>query len=319
LFLERNVVVSKLHVYLFGRFDVQVHGQSIEGLDARKVQELFAYLLLYRERPHPREVLADLLWGDSSTSQSKGYLRKTLWQLQSALGGQNDRSQSRVLLVEPDWVQLDPNTDLQLDVAEFEQAFSQVQGVPGSRLESNRIQTLQAAVQLYCGDLLEGWYDDWCLYERERLQHMYLVMLDKLMGYCEVHADYEAGIVYGDAILRYERARERTHRRLMRLQYRAKDRTAALRQYERCVAALDEELGVKPAKNTVALYRQICADQLPAQSSAATNLGAKKETETYPLFKVLGRLQSLQEVLADVQHQVQQEIRAVKMTLGHQD
>lgn len=311
--------MSVLRIRLFGRFDVQLHEQNVADLDARKVQELFAYLLLYRERPHPREVLADLLWGDSSTSQSKGYLRKALWQLQTALDCQSELSQNRVLLAESDWVQLNPNADLQLDVAEFEQAFGQVQGVPGRGLDFDHFQTLQAAAHLYRGNLLEGWYHDWCLYERERLQHMYLITLDKLMGYCEAHADYETGIVFGDTILRYERARERTHRRLMRLQYWGKDRTAALRQYERCVAALDEELGVKPAKRTVVLYRQICADQLPTQSSAVTDFGAEKEIGAYPLLQVLGRLQYLQEILADVQHQIQQEIRAVKMTLGHQD
>jgi len=40
---------------------------------------------------------------------------------------------------------------------------------------------LQEAVRLSYADLLEGWYQDWCLYERERLQNIYLLILDKLM------------------------------------------------------------------------------------------------------------------------------------------
>src|SRR5438128_1039451 len=58
---------------------------------------------------------------------------------------------------------------------------------------------------LYRGDLLEGWYSDWCLYERERLQHMYLAMLDKLMEYSESHQEYETGQTYGMRALRYDR------------------------------------------------------------------------------------------------------------------
>ena len=40
---------------------------------------------------------------------------------------------------------------------------------------------------VYRGDLLEGCYQDWCLFERERLQNAYLAMLDKLMVRC--HGD----------------------------------------------------------------------------------------------------------------------------------
>jgi len=56
-----------------------------------------------------------------------------------------------------------------------------------------------------------GCYDDWCIFERERLQNIYLLMLDKLISYSAKHREYEAGQGYGYTILRYDRARERTH------------------------------------------------------------------------------------------------------------
>ena len=48
-----------LTVRLFGNFQVKRDDQVVNGWNARKAQELFAYLLLYRERPHPRQVLAE--------------------------------------------------------------------------------------------------------------------------------------------------------------------------------------------------------------------------------------------------------------------
>src|SRR4029453_9228778 len=104
---------------------------------------------------------------------------------------------THVLIVEPDWVRLNPEADLWLDVAVFERAFALVQGVPGQELDAQRARPLQDAVQLYEGDLLEGWYQDWCLYERERLQNTYLAMLDKLTGYCAAHHEGEPGVVSG--------------------------------------------------------------------------------------------------------------------------
>ena len=150
-------------------------------------------------------------------------------------------------------------------MALFEQAFSLVREVAGHQLDAAQAQTLGQAIQLYHGDLLEGWKKDWCLCERERLQTNYLIMLDKMIGYCEAHEKYgQNGLAYGLRVLRYDPMREYTRRRLMHLHYLAGDRTAALRQYEHCVGALNEELGVKPSRLTVALYDQIRLDEFPA-------------------------------------------------------
>jgi DNA-binding SARP family transcriptional activator len=89
-------------------------------------------------------------------------------------------------------------------------------------------------------------------------------MLDKLMTACENRGAYEEAVDYGVRILRFDRAREATHRQLMRLYYLGGDRTTALRQFDRCVQALREELDVCPEKRTDALYHQIRADQIDA-------------------------------------------------------
>lgn len=306
--------MATLCVSLFGKFSARTGDKTLDGFDSLKVQELFSYLLLHREHSHPRETLASLLWGDNSTAQSKKYLRQALWHLQTALSAHEAEGASRALLIEPGWVQVNTSADLQLDVAEFELSFAAVQKTPGREFDEQSASLMQQAVGLYQGDLLDGWYQDWCLYKREQLQNIFLTMLDKLMGYCEAHHQYEEGLGYGARILRYDRASERTHRRLMRLQYLAGDRTAALRQYERLVAALNEELGVRPAKLTVTLYEQICADRLEEtpQPLAEHALAAQPSTM---LPEVLGRLRQLQESLTDLQRQVRQSIQSTEMTL----
>ncbi len=310
--------MSRLHVYLFGKFCVRRNEQVLGGLDARKVQELFCYLLLHRGHSLPREALASMLWPDTSTALAKKNLRQALWQLQSALGLQNEPVNERVLLIEPEWMQLNSQADLWLDVVVLEQAFNLVQKIPGQELDTQKVQVIQNAVQLYQGPLLEGWYQDWCLYERERLQSMYLAMLDKLMGYCEVRHDYETGLLYGMGIMCYDRARERTHRRLMRLHYLNGDRAAALRQYEQCAVALEEELGVGPSKHTIALYEQVQADRLdePEPTSTLTETNTALEVTTPVLLKVLGHLAQLQEALSDLQNEVQQSIQTVQQVLN---
>lgn len=316
--------MSALNIHLFGKFSVRAKEQPLEGLEACKVQELLGYLLVHRERPHTREALATLLWGDTATDKSKKYLRQTLWHLQSALEGQGRSNDGAgvcggLLSAAHDWVRLNQNSAVWLDVEVFERAFALVQGKAGHDLDAETKRLVQEAAELYKGDLLEGWYQDWCLYERERLQNMYLVMLDKLISYSEAHRDYERGLLYGSRILRYDRARERTHRQLMHLHYMSGDRTAALRQYERCVSALRDELDVAPDRRTLALYQQIRLDELDEQIAPATAAAAEPDTNAEPsvvsLPEVLGRLQQLQRVMSDVQQRIQQDIKAVQQAL----
>lgn len=301
--------MGTLHISLFGKLCVRRDERALPGLDACKAQELLSYLLIHRDRPHSREALAGLLWGDTSTEKSRKYLRQALWQLQTAL--ESHASGVGVLTVEHDWVQLNSQAGVWLDVAAFEQAFASVQGSAGDRLGEDSTESLQAAVRLYRGDLLEGWYHDWCLYERERLQNIYLLMLDKLMTHCEARRKFELGLLYGSLILRYDRARERTHRQLMSLQYQSGDRTAALRQYERCAAALEEELGVKPDGRTSALYQQIRAGNVEAARPPAAEEGVPVAS----LSELLGQLRQIQTLLADVQQKVHKDIKAVEFAI----
>ena len=107
-----------LRINLFGKFRIESNDQVVAGFEACKVQVLFSYLLLYRNRPHTRESLAAMLWGDWPTTQSKKYISQALWQIQSALKCEDDASQSRFLLAEPDWVHINPEAGMWLDVAE---------------------------------------------------------------------------------------------------------------------------------------------------------------------------------------------------------
>lgn len=302
--------MSVISVRLFGKLRVERNARQIEGLEANKDRELLSYLLIHRHRPHPREALAALLWGDTSTEKSKKYLRQALWHLQTALAT-DDSGRGHLLSVEHDWVRLNLESELWLDIAEFERVYTIVQGVPGRQIEGQTAETLEDAVQLYTGDLLDGCYQDWCIYERERLQNAYLSMLDKLIGHCAQQQEYERGLIYGMTILRYDRARESTYRQLMYLQYMAGDRTGALRQYERCAAALNEELGIKPDRRTKSLYERIRADQFYQADALEVQSMSSRAIASLP--DLLTRLKELQAILASTQRRVQRDIRAVEL------
>jgi DNA-binding SARP family transcriptional activator len=291
--------MSALSVRLFGTFTVQRQRQDLQTLQAGKPKELFCYLLLHRNKPHPRELLAAVFWPDCTTAQSRKYLRQTLWQLQQAMPVSLDTGSGRVLLSD----------------SELENAFTPVRLLAGEELDETHADALRSAVGLYCGDLLEGWYQDWCLYERERLQNIYFTALEKLMAYCEFHHDYDSGVAHGESILRHDRARERTHAKLMRLHYLMGDRAGAVRQFQRCVSALREELDVAPAKRTVELYEQIRTDQLESPIVPPTTFSLQPTSD--PSVPLLVRhLQRIRSLLLHLSQCVKEDIDVVNQALA---
>lgn len=294
-----------LRFRLFGKFTAHHDAGLLKGLEASKDQELLSYLLIHRDRPHSREALATLLWGDTSTEKSKKYLRQALWHLHAALNSSNGNG-TDVLLVEHDWLVLNPCSNLWTDVADFERAFAGAEGVAGRQLDAEKAQALRDAVSLYSDDLLPGYYQDWILFERERLQNMYLLMLDKLIVYLQFQGEYEVAQGYAATILRYDPARERTHRQLMHLYSLAGDRTSALRQFERCALALKQELEVKPERKTVELYERIKFDQMNHTESA------ENSPHTVSSSDILTRLKQLQAIVSGVQRRIQRDIKSIE-------
>ena len=105
-------------------------------------------------------------------------------------------------------------------------------------MEERHILDLERAADGYEGYLLAGWNHDWCISERDRLHHIYLLILEKVAGYNEYLNRLETALSWAERSLSYDRAHESTHRRMMRIYFKMGYRTDALRQYHRCVEAL---------------------------------------------------------------------------------
>jgi DNA-binding SARP family transcriptional activator len=228
--------MSALAVRLLGRFRILVDGSPLDGLDHR-AGELIAILLVERHAQR-RESVGARLWPEESPTLARKSIRQGIWRIQSALRARGPDT-DMLLVSDGDWLVASP--DAWVDLHELEAAYAAVSRVADA---------------------------DWCRDERDRAQGWFFGIMDRLIAHEQAGGRYDCAIALGDRVLRLDRARERTHRDLMRLHYLAGDRTAALRQHERCVEALDTELGVRPSRRTDDLFRRIHAGE--AESELAT-------------------------------------------------
>lgn len=245
-----------LKVHLFGSGEASHDEHALSGFPGQQHGLLFCYLLLNRNKPITRERLAAVFWGDYDTPIARKYLRNSLWRLKQSLI-EAGLPPDNAVMTDPESVTCRSANNTWLDVAVFEDAARSTQRTRPEALSDLQVDALEAAVVLYRGDLLDGVYADWTLYERERLRLLYLGMRQKLMLHHSTYGRFDAAVAHAESILAIDPAREKIHRQLMRLQALSGDRNAALAQYKRCKQILREELNLAPMKETRLLYRQI--------------------------------------------------------------
>lgn len=263
-----------LQVCLFGTVQIAHVALSSETKISGTAQKLLAYLLLQRHRHHPREVLASLFWGDHNEERARSCLSTALWRLRSTLEPKDSSGSLYFITTPTGEIGFNRESDYWLDVATFEEVANRVLAEPIEVVTEHTVEALKNVLPLYRGELLEGYYDDWALRERERFRSLYLNSSAYLMHYYKYHQAYAESLKWGQKILREDPLYEEVHREVMWLFVANGQRARAVRQYELCCEILEAELGIPPMEETQALYAQLLQAAPKHQSEAITCQGA---------------------------------------------
>ncbi|MCC7125145.1 MAG: hypothetical protein IT178_09870 [Acidobacteria bacterium] len=257
--------MARLRIQLFGAVRVSHVDATGDARLIHTVQALLAWLILHRRKTHARDALAAVFWGDQREDRARSCLSTALWRLKQALEP-NGVPSGAYLISEHAMVGFNSASDHWIDVAAFEDGAHALRGLTASPHDTAAWQQAEAAIAHYTGDLLEGFYDDWALRERERLRLLYLDSLATLMTHHTGAGAFDEALQCGQQILTLDPLREDVHRELIRLHLGRGHRALALHQYEQCRTLLDEELGIPPMEETQAL----CAPLLPPGAALVT-------------------------------------------------
>lgn len=246
-----------LQVELFGGVRATHNNWLTEVCITREIQSVLGYLLVERHRVHSRDVLAGIFWSEQGQEKARGSLNTALWKLKKALEPEGIPPGTYLKMTHPGEVGFNKESPHWLDIEVFEENINDVLTSPFQIVEETHLRNLEKVLGLYKGDLLEGWYKDWALRERERLRAIYLKSIIYLLQYYEFHGVYEKAITYGQQVLELDPLREEIHREMMRLYLNNGQRALALRQYENCRSVLAKEFGISPMEDTQVLHTQI--------------------------------------------------------------
>ncbi|HEX2223307.1 MAG TPA: BTAD domain-containing putative transcriptional regulator [Thermoanaerobaculia bacterium] len=250
--------MSKIRVRLLGGLEVWHEDRQVSGFESQKSRALLAYLLCHRGRSFSRDHLAGLLWPERTPEAARHALRQAVYNLRSTL----PEDGCPPLLTNHLELGIHPDSGWWVDVDAFEDALRRAKerGSPDPH-------HLTAAVQLYRGDLLAGFFvkdspqfEEWLVTEQERLRETVLEALWTLVDSYRRRGEHRFALHYARRLVAIEPLSEKAHRELMQLCVLTGRRGRALAQFEELENLLRTELGVEPLEETRDLYEAILTD-----------------------------------------------------------
>jgi DNA-binding SARP family transcriptional activator/predicted ATPase len=242
-----------LKIYLLGEFNLQANDRTLE-LPSRPAQSLLAYLALNAGVTHRREKLAGLLWPEASETNARSYLRRTLWRIHKTLS-EGSIHWEDFLNISDISVKFDDASDYWLDADELM-----------GPIDTRSVDEIVEIVSLYRGELLPGFYDEWVVLERDRLQAAYHQKISLLLDRLIQAGRWEDALEWGEQWIRHSYSPERAYRALMSAYAGLGDQSLIHVTYQRCVESLKRELGVDPSSETQQLFERLCRGQVDRPS-----------------------------------------------------
>ena len=272
--------VQGLYVTLFGCPKVFQPQSGAAVALGQKTSELLTLLLLRGRHAHRREKLAATLWSESPPQSAAHSLRTTLWRLRRVLEPPGVNKGTYLCVTGRDEVGFNWQSEHAVDVLEFQSVLNRYNSVNIDLIADTELQAIDAALKLYQGELLEGHFNDWITYERERLRDLYIQGLSYLMQIYMRRNDHQQVIACGRRALIEDPLRESVHRDLMRSYVEVGQRAEAIKLYEELSRTLDSELEVAPSTETTDVYLWILRLEHRTASTAAKPDRGREIVET---------------------------------------
>lgn len=210
-------------------------------------QRLLAFLAL-RGRSQ-RDCVASVLWPDNDDQSALANLRTTLWRVRRRAPG---------VLV---------GTAQELELGQ--QVVVDVHGLISAGRRLMREEGAPPADWAEIGHslagheaLLPGWYDEWVLTERERLQQLQVHALEIAAERLVQSQQLGVALEVAQAATAVEPFRETAHCAVLKVLLQQSNTAQAVRHYQRYEELLDRELGIEPSGDLRELIRPVLGDRV---------------------------------------------------------
>jgi DNA-binding SARP family transcriptional activator len=233
-----TAAAQTIRLLLFGGPYVEIDDHRIEVPEGSKRLLVFVTLQGCRVSRHHA---AGTLWPDGDDVRAAGNLRSALWRLRGA--------SIDVLQADRSTLRLDPAVIV--DVEELNEWADRIIHRRGQQADIRPVQLNPEVLHL-----LPGWYDDWVLFERERIRQRVLHALEALSRHLAVERRHADSVEVAMTAVRVDPLRESAQRALIEAHLAEHNWVEARRAFGSYCDLLHAELGVAPSNELRSLLKR---------------------------------------------------------------
>jgi predicted ATPase len=239
---------------------------------------------LHSDEQLARDALAFLFWPDLPETEARSKLRSHLHYITQGL----PRQDFPWLLADKRTVRWNAEAPTWIDVKDFEKLAN--------------AKEFERAVELYTGDLLSGFEDEWIAAPRARLSERQIELLTGLFEDLRKQGERARAIQYAQQLLALDPWREDVMAAVIAMRTETGDRAGAVQAYREFANRLREELGVEPSSVTQHAYEAVLSGETagaPAEQVARATMGHNLPSYLTSFVDRIAEMKALQTATLD--------------------
>ncbi|MGH9278737.1 MAG: AfsR/SARP family transcriptional regulator, partial [Acidimicrobiales bacterium] len=237
-------------VHLLGSYKIEADGREVRAGLRAKARELLAFYLLHPEGATLEEA-TEALWPEADPRRGSEWFWTALGNLRSRLRAATENSELKVIEREGDRYRTEPLFDV--DLWRFEAALAAASTQSG---DPGLSESLEAAADLYSGELLAGTDWPWAEVPREDLRGRAVDVLVSLGATRMVGGDLTTALSALERAVEIDPLAEQLYRRIMRLHAKLSRPDQADATYRALQARLGEH-DLEPSAESAKLHQEL--------------------------------------------------------------
>ena len=276
-----NINLCDIYLSTFGGAEILVRGTLIteEKWIRKKSKLLLVYLLINQGIKIQKDKVLGLFFSELSSVSAENVFHQALSNIRNVLkpvSGFAVKSESKLpkkpkaikpaakkepgipdispadispayISYEDKILQMNPGYDYKVDVIEFNKLTAAVKS-PESADEVKEI-SAKKAVELYKGEFLPGYYDDWIEELRTVLEQKYIDICGILIEILLKKRDFDDAVIYSEKLLQADKLHEEGFLGVITSYKESGNLTMAKKKFRQLIKNYDEEYGEKPPKD----------------------------------------------------------------------
>jgi ATP/maltotriose-dependent transcriptional regulator MalT/DNA-binding SARP family transcriptional activator len=222
----------------------------------KRARAIFCFIASRRYCCASKEAIFETFWNEEESEAITRNFHPTVARIRRALNINHPLRHNFLLYREGDYL-LNPDFAYQIDLQDFDRLLAESEEARRAGQLDRCISCSEAAIQLYRGEFMQGYADQWVQEQRRYYRDRYLCLLDRLVQAAQKAEEWPRSLRFALLLLRDDPFREDIHCCIMRAYAEQGNRVAINEQYETLCSLLRTALDVEPSAETTKFYRHL--------------------------------------------------------------